>query len=140
MRHYNYDKVTRKYLGHAKCQLCPITKTPLFPASSTPIAPPKCGKDEFQVFKDGQWSIEIDHRKRVERDPENLILVNGLAVVASEEEKASRAQKKEEKRLKSEADSIISSLKQIAWERAWESFLSEEEKNTLLEAKKLLKS
>ena len=138
MKHYNYDKETRRYLGYGKCQTDPIEKRPLFPANSTPIAPPKCEKDEFQVFKDGQWSIEIDHLKRVQKDPDNLKLENGIAVVMSDEDKAARLAKKEARRLKEEARQTIQDLQIKANERAIEQFLTKEEKEALQAAKLLV--
>jgi hypothetical protein len=140
MKHYNYDRETRKYLGYAKCQVCPITKKDLFPANSTPIAPPKCEKDEFQVFKDGQWSIEIDHKKRVQRNAETMKLENGVAVEMSEEDKQARRDKKEAHRLKNEAQEFISQMQQLANERAIESFLTKQEKEALQAAKLLINS
>ena len=138
MKHYNYDKDTRRYLGYGKCQIDPIEKCPLFPANSTPIAPPKCEKDEFQVFQDGQWSIEIDHLKRVQKDPENFKLENGIAVIMSDEDKAARLAKKEARRLKEEAYQIIQDLQNKANERAIEQFLTKEEKEALQAAKLLV--
>jgi len=124
MKHYNYDKETRRYLGYGKCQIDPIEKRDLFPANSTPVAPPKCEKDEFQVFKNGQWVIEIDHLKRVQKDPENLKLENGVSVVMSDEDKAARLANKEARRLKEEAYQIIQDLQNKANERAIEQFLT----------------
>lgn len=139
-KHYNFEKQTGRLLGQGECQTCPITKKVLYPANSTYKKPPKCAKDEYPAFENDEWVIKIDHKKRVQLNPETLKLENGISTELSAQDIADRLAKKEAKRAKEEAQATISGLEKLAMERAKESFLTKEEKDSLQAAELLLKS
>lgn len=64
---YNYDKLTKEYIGESEAPLNPVATQReghdvyMLPACSTELKPPKTKKNETVIFNDG-WCIVPDYR------------------------------------------------------------------------------
>lgn len=59
---YKFDKETKEYLGTQEAQVNPLEGGYLLPAHCTFVEPMEGEEDKIQVFVNGAWILETDHR------------------------------------------------------------------------------
>ena len=90
--YHQYDKNSGKFLGSWKCQIDPIEKKSLYPAHSTPIAPPKHDKYQWPYWESGKWTLKdssFETKRKLSLTDENgvrLYKENGEFAIAKTEE------------------------------------------------------
>ena len=68
MKAYNYDRITKEYIGSETIYLDQVAtmregkEIYLYPAFSTPVEPPKTNKNEVAVWNGAQWEVKEDYR------------------------------------------------------------------------------
>lgn len=60
---YNFDTVTKEYLGSSQATVDPVEAGKfLIPGNSTPIVPPTAAANEVAVFNGETWELKANHR------------------------------------------------------------------------------
>ena len=68
MKAYNYDRITKEYIGSETIYLDQVAtmregkEIYLYPAFSTSVEPPKTNKNEVAVWNGAQWEVKEDYR------------------------------------------------------------------------------
>ncbi|MCP4074544.1 MAG: hypothetical protein GY742_22920 [Hyphomicrobiales bacterium] len=63
MKVYNYDGITKEYLGVAEAAANPLEAGEfLIPANATQLSPPQADVTEAAVFNSDEWEIKADYR------------------------------------------------------------------------------
>lgn len=85
MQAYNYDPVTKIFLGTTPCQKSPLEEDVyLLPANSTFDAPPELSENEVAVFNNGGWEVVYDYRGKkiyLQNDSRQTDVIKQLNVV-----------------------------------------------------------
>lgn len=77
---YLFDQVTGEYRGGYEAHESPLEPNVFHaPVNSTELAPPKVGKNQVSVYRNGEWAIEPDFRKT-----ELYEIATGLPVLVTE--------------------------------------------------------
>jgi hypothetical protein len=83
---YNYDGITKEYLGSNEATFDPLEHTPMIPANATDTAPPAAGANQVAVWQGNQWALIPDFRGQViyKKSDASSMLLKAIGEFSSE--------------------------------------------------------
>jgi len=108
--YFEYEELTKKFIGKGLCQIEPITNQPIYPKNTTTIVPPNFDINKTPYFINNEWVLKDSSILRKQKI--SMVNIDGIPIYKIDK-KTNELVEKSQVELSEEKDRISKEIEKI---------------------------